>query len=442
MPRPSRFPSAGIGGITSLILCGSVSPIMAATMADEMSDLRDALCFGKTSGAARYRYERVHQDNITNEASASTVRLALGYETKPFYGLSGFAQFEGVYALDDDSYRTPTNNRTTYPRVNDTPTTELNQGYGKYVCPLDPWKTTVKYGRQEYLLGNQRMVGNVAWRQDTQVFDGVSASSTPLGGPEQNLTVGYAYFSSVHRIFPDSVTVNPFEGRLLTDLQIVNGTYRWTGIGALSGYGVLLDYNTNVAAVKALSSQTYGVRLEGPWKINDDWSVVYAAEIARQLDYGSNASQYEAAYSNFELGVGFKTTILKGGYQVLQGHGANDKFTTPLATGHAFNGWAEIFLNTPNNGLTALSISAESGVPWINGLSLAVIYYDFSSETGDQHFGHEVDARVEYRVIPFDKNLLLGVKVGDFIGDEIATLPAASTADNVYKLSFYTQYSF
>ncbi|HEX3132794.1 MAG TPA: hypothetical protein VHX44_04335, partial [Planctomycetota bacterium] len=110
----------------------------AATIGDELSDLREAITYGKVSGTARYRYEYVDQDGpaaIVNKANASTLRAALGYESKSYHGFSGFMQFEGVFALNgEDHYRNAENNKTTYPLVADTPTVEMNQAYGQYIC--------------------------------------------------------------------------------------------------------------------------------------------------------------------------------------------------------------------------------------------------------------------------------------------------------------------
>jgi len=50
------------------------------------------------------------------------------------------------------------------------------------------------------------------------------------------------------------------------------------------------------------------------------------------------------------------------GYEVLEGNGAIG-FATPLATLHAFNGWADMFLTTPANGLKDLYFRASYALP-------------------------------------------------------------------------------
>ena len=67
---------------------------------------------------------------------------------------------------------------------------------------------------------------------------------------------------------------------------------------------------------------------------------------------------------------------------------AGEAFRTPLATLHAFNGWADQFLGTPAAGLDDLyfTVKAKAG-KW----SLTGVYHDFSSETGSDDYGKEFD---------------------------------------------------
>lgn len=437
-----------VPALLGLLAVATAAPSLhAATVADELSDLREALSFGKTSATVRYRYERVDQSGFTETANASTMRVALGYESKPYHGLSGFVQFEGVYLLGDDHYRSPVNTETAYPAVVDPEGTELNQAYAKYMNSSDPWKTTLKFGRQEVILGNQRIVGNVGWRQNTQTFDGFSASTTPLGGPINSLTLSYWYLSTVHRIFSDgSVLAQP--GHLHMNSHVGNIAWKTKDIIGLSLYGLWLDYENKGAGSASVtptvggpSSATIGVRAEGPYVLDADWKLLYAAEFAQQSDYGDNTADYTADYVLAEAGINWRWLNLRGGWNVIQGDSATDRFTTPLATGHAFNGWADVFLTPPANGLEAASVTLEANLPFLDGLSLMAVGYDFKSQTGSYHYGRELDLRLEYKVMPFDKNLMIGVKFARFVGDEVGQIGGA-TFESINKFWAYTQYSF
>lgn len=419
----------------------------AATVADELSDLREALAFGKASGTVRYRYEHVEQAGVTKNADASTLRGVLGYETKSYHGITTFAQFEGVWGVGEDRYRSGTNGKpaATYPLVADQPSVELQQAWAQYLCPEDPWKTAVRYGRQEINLSNQRLVGAVGWRQDNQSFDGAGITTMPYNAGATNLTLGYNYISRVNRIYPDGTGVNPFQGNLDMNTSLVQATYKLDGIGQIVGYGLFLDYDSDVAAVTNNSSSTVGARASGAIKAGDTVSVLYGAEYARQGDYGSNTNSYDANYLQAEIGATWSDFTLKYGYNVLQGSSATDKFTTPLATGHAFNGWADVFLTTPNAGLEGHSLSFIWMPSLVKGLTLTGVGYIFNSQSLSARYGDELDLMADYKFSQFP-GLMVGVKFARFIGDEVNTMTGASitgaTAEELTKTMVFTQFTF
>jgi hypothetical protein len=408
---------------------------------DTLTEIRDALTMGKVSVYARYRYENVDQETFTKKANASTVRTAIGYETKSYKGLSAFMQFEGVFDVGNDNYNSTVNGKTTRPTVVDAPTVEVNQAWIRYICPEDKWKTTLTYGRSEILLGNQRLVGNVGWRQDHQNFDGAGISTTPLNADGKTLSFGYDYLSRVNRIFPQG-TAN---GRVDMETHLVQGNFGIKDIGSLLLYGLFLDYDSLTPAITANSSSTVGGRLSGALKATDVISVLYGAEYASQSDYGTNTNTYDAAYYQVEAGVGISSFSVKIGYQVMEGESATKKFTTPLATGHAFDGWADLFLNTPNAGLETTSLTVSWAPPMIKGLKLLAVGHSFSGESISDHFGNEIDLLAEY-MVPQVKGLLLGVKAAFFDGDETTNMTGANAtglaAEEVTKFWVYTQFAF
>lgn len=417
----------------------------AATLGDELTDLREAISFGKVSGATRARYEHVDESDLANTANAATLRLALGYESKSYHGFSGFLQFEGVFALNgDDHYRNGENGRTDLPLIADTPTVEMNQAYAQYVCPKDPWKTQVRWGRQELALGNQRLVGSSAWRQDTQTFDGGGVSTTPWNSDGQSLMLGYNYIYRVNRVFPDDNQANPFQGRLDMETHLGQALFKMDGIGQLHLYGLFLDYDDDsIVQVTTLSTATIGGRASGVVKATPDFSVIYGAEYATQSDYGSNTLDYSADYYQGELGGSFIGITLKYGYSVMEGDTVADhKFTTPLASFHPFDGWVDMFVNTPNLGLKAHQVTLSYVPPMLTGLTLTVVYYSFDAEANSDHFGEEWDLSVEYKVAAFP-GLMIGTKYAQFAGDDLAGIPQPhAAADEVSKFWLYTQYVF
>src|SRR5258707_68248 len=83
----------------------AVAPLAAATLSDELADLKDALVGGKPMVNLRYRYEHVDESGNPRDANASTLRAAIGYETKAYCGFSVLAQYEGIFAVGPQRYR-------------------------------------------------------------------------------------------------------------------------------------------------------------------------------------------------------------------------------------------------------------------------------------------------------------------------------------------------
>jgi len=65
-------------------------------------------------------------------------------------------------------------------------------------------------------------------------------------------------------------------------------------------------------------------------------------------------------------------------------------FTTPYATLHGKNGWADTFLATPVKGLEDLSFNVGYNAGELG--SLKVVYHDYSSEVGSIDYGTEINA--------------------------------------------------
>ncbi|MEI8045213.1 MAG: hypothetical protein WCL11_27625, partial [Verrucomicrobiota bacterium] len=80
------------------------------------------------------------------------------------------------------------------------------------------------------------------------------------------------------------------------------------------------------------------------------------------------------------------------GYEVLEGNGTIG-FATPLATLHAFNGWADMFLSTPANGLKDFYLKAGYSLPAdfvaAKSLNLSAIWHDHRTEALAQGIGSE-----------------------------------------------------
>lgn len=376
----------------------------AAHAADTITE---ALTGGKTTANLRYRYESVNEKgNGKLAASASTVRLRLGYETADFNGFGAMVEAEHLTALGSQNYNSLANGKTTYSTVADPEFTEINQAYLSYNGLL---KTALKYGRQRLVLDNQRFVGDVGWRQNAQTFDALSMVNDSV--PDTKITL--AYINNVNRIFSNNAlaTSGAAAGNFKLRAPIVNVNYKGFGLGEIVGYGYLLDFT--LPANAGNSTKTYGLRFNGKTAMGDN-TLLYTAEYARQSNYKSNPTNYRVNYTFLEGGVDIKSAVFKVGYEVLGSDGIKS-FATPLATLHAFNGWADMFLGTPATGLKDTYLSAGTALA---GVKLGAVYHDFRADSGGGKYGTEWDL---VATKAFDKNYVLGLKYGGFSSASVPT---------------------
>lgn len=346
---------------------------------------------------ARLRYESVSQDGLPKDAQALTLRTRLGYETPAWRGFKALVEGENVVALSD-SYNSTTNGRTAYPVVADPETTDLN----RLQISWTGRKLDAVVGRQRLILGNARFVGNVGFRQTEQTFDAVKFGLRP----NPNVTLTYAYVDRVHRVF----TAKSVQGVWVGDAHLMQAEAK-TPVGQLTGYGYLLAFSN----APSQSSSTWGARLAGAHKLSGGLSATYEAEYARQTDWRNNPANFDVDY--LDLGVGLKSGAHWGslGYERLDGDGKRG-FQTPLATLHAFQGWADVFLTTPARGVRDLNLRAGTTVKpqgWRSPVKLQAAVHDFADADGGRNYGHEIDALASTPITP---NLTAEIKAAAFDG--------------------------
>lgn len=324
--------------------------------------LQEAILSGKTTMELRLRGEYVDFET-TPETDAQTLRTVLGYRTGDYQGVNAFVEFENVSTLGNGEYNSGTtgagNRQTQYGLIPDPALTQLNQAY------LDGYG--VRFGRQKIIYDNARFIGDVGWRQNDQVFDAVSVGSSKLA---DGLTLNAAYLKRVHNIFGASRRV---------EAPLLNLRYAAYAPARVSAFYYAVDEED----APATSWQHVGARLDGKAA-----GLLYELAYAEQSDYAdaTAAGTPEASYYDAQLGYTFGPVTLKAQYEVLE-----QGFRTPLATLHAFNGWADRFLTTPAAGLedTALWLTAN-----VAGFGLVLAAHDFQAEASAAEYGRELDVSV------------------------------------------------
>ncbi len=397
----------------------SLAIVSSNVHAEEFSQLwKD----GKVNLDARYRYEHVDQDNALNNANAQTLRSRITLQTGKWYGLSALVEGDHVLRIGDDAYNDTRNGQSQYSVVADPDGGEVNQALLRYDYSMG----NVVVGRQRINLDNQRFVGGVAWRQNEQTYDGALTQFKPFDG----MTLTYGYIDQVNTIFgPDdnryTAAGNP--ANIDGHSHLMNAQYIVAPELTVTAYRYMLGLDD--LANKTQSSATNGLRLNGTVA-----GVTYAAEYASQSEYAGNPKNIDADYYLLEAGYTFKDLgglMLKGGYEVLEGEKDTSKgaFQTPLATKHMFQGWADVFLTTPQAGVKDAYFGGS--IPLLGG-SLQAWYHDFRAETGSSQYGEEFD--VAYgRAIPGVKNLSALVKYAQYDADDFGV--------DTQKLWLQLQYS-
>ena len=172
------------------------------TEAVEDYTLLDAIKEGKSLSSVRPRYERVEQEGFQSaaltapkfkDAYAFTTRTLIGWQTAPFKNFSFGVQLTDVHEFNDD-FNDRRNNlpehqigstvnsslfKRQFPNIVDLGYTDINQLFVDWTGIKN---TKLRLGRQVVNLDNVRFVGDIAFRQNTQVFDGISVinKTTPL----------------------------------------------------------------------------------------------------------------------------------------------------------------------------------------------------------------------------------------------------------------------
>lgn len=428
--------------ISLFALTLSSSPV-SADITKEVEDALNFYHYGK-NGAVKldlnYRYENVDQDKGTkvaagkykgqypDTANANTARLRAGLLSPTFYGFQGYAEYEGNLAMQED-FNSTRNGLAQFSTVADPEKSEINQLWLSYAGIPD---TLVKGGRQRIKLDDDRFIGNVGWRQMETTFDSVliTHNNQQLFG----LTVNAGYIGNVQTFTATTENISA---------PILNVSYKVGDVGTAIGYGYWLDYTERENAEK--SSATYGLRFTNyqkpgdSFKLSDNYGLVYTAEWGYQQDYGHGKTAYDANRLNLMGGFTAYNFTVQGAMEQLDGKGVNRTFDTPLGTNHAFQGWADLFLATPKDGIrdvfATVSSTFDRGEVVLTG-----VFHNFTDDTGQNQYGKEWDFQATKK---FGKHYSLLAKYAYYSADNsIPAAPGAFTTTDTQKIWLQGNISF
>ena len=386
-----------VSAISFMIL---MSPSGTALAQDNYETISGAVEASKVLADLRIRYEGANFDNFQENANALTYRARVGFETGSLANTKVLIEVDHVQSLVDD-FNSTTNGNTAFPVIADPNVTELNR---LQITNTSIPDTQITIGRQRIILDDSRFVGNVGWRQNEQTYDAVRITNKSIEGLKLDAT----YIDQVNRIFGDD---SP-QGRFESDSWLLNANYTVPIEGVklkFGAYAYLLDLSN-----AGLSSQTYGANAS----LNKGIVTIKAA-YASQSEYGGQPNTYDEDYFLIEASAkknGFSGGV---GYESLGGNGTQ-AFTTPLATLHKFNGFADVFLATPADGLqdTYIKLGYKTEpIGALKFLNFSAVYHDFNSENTPADLGTEFDAVVSTQV---GKTKIL-FKYANYSADSFAT---------------------
>jgi hypothetical protein len=358
-----------------------------------LAAVQKAVAEGQTSIAMRYRYEGVDQDGKDKDANASTLRTRLSWKSASLNGFFANIEVDNISAIGNDNFNSTVNGKSQYPVVADPIGTDLNQAYIGY----KQGNVQFAFGRQRINHNDQRFVGGVGWRQNEQTFDGYRIQYDN----QQNISLDYSYIYNVNRIFGPSGSNADLGGKL----HLFNSTYKVSSDHSLSGYVYNMDFDTALA----LSNRTVGMAYDGKvsgLKIHGAYAV--------QSDTGDNPVNYSTDYKALEIGGAVSNLNLALGFESL-GSDNGKGFVTPLATLHKFQGFADLFLATPANGVDDLYFKIAGK---ISKLGLTAIWHDLQSAKNNIDYGTELDLVASY---PLADKLGLTLKYARYEADNLAT---------------------
>lgn len=320
----------------------------------------------------RLRYEFADQSGL-DASHASTARTRLGYETNSSLPLSGLIELEDVTALDSDAYnQAGLNDQPTKTVVADPETTEINQAVLRYKTDA----LAARLGRQRILLDRQRFIGNVGWRQNEQTFDALTLQHQWADGT----SLFYGYVNQVNRVLGREHPQGSWDSD--SHLFHLNRPFPFGSGGA---YAYLLEFNE----IPAMSGDTFGVWLR-PKFDGETFPINLHLELAYQTDNEESLAGADLGHIYFrsELEAEIAPVTVNAGFERLGGDGTT-AFQTPLATLHAFNGWADQFLTTPADGLDDFFLAVK--MPLTRKLNGALVGHYFTSHRSDRTYGRELD---------------------------------------------------
>jgi hypothetical protein len=340
------------------------------------SEFLNAL-IGTPSAEIKLGYEYSDFDDAAGKDAASALisRIRLNYMSGNYKGFEAFVQAQYVGPLTDKhAPKDPA-----YDTVADPEAFRFHQLY----LAWSGYDTRAVAGAQEIILDNARFIGNVGWRFNAQSFNAGLVQNESI----DNLKLLYAYTDSINE--PNG------ENNADRQYHLINAEY---GLGDNNNVSVYAYLQRNDLAIYTEEQlDTYGARFWGK-----NGTFVHNAMLAGQRDayYGFLSGKLDFEPADAEVGIEY----ISGGAD------PEERFQTLNGTAHAFNGWADQFLDT-GGGPTGVGLAGGLIDFWVKGsgkvtekTELIGVYHYFNTATDASgssfsgSYGQEIDGMAKYKV--------------------------------------------
>ena len=237
---------------------------------------------------------------------------------------------------------------------------------------------------------------------------------------KDGLNLFYAYANRANRIFgsTSSGPLKAWEG----DVHLFNASKK-QGDDKYGAYAYLIDFDRGAL----VSNNTYGAftDLKTPYG-------AFHIEAAYQTEADESPLDYDAWYAHGSFSKKIGAVTYTAGLEYL-----GDDFRTPLATVHAFNGWADAFIGERlglTDNLDGISDFYLKFATKTNGVVVKGAVHHFRDESFGEAYGWEGDLVL---VKPINERTKALAKFSYFLGDN-----DSPTNNDIKQFSVQLDYKF
>jgi hypothetical protein len=424
----------------ALALAAGASPTALFAADAGATSFEDAIKSGSYGGMLRYRIDSYDEDNLDSQepALASTLRTSLFYGTKPLYGLSGFVELYHVASVGPEHYFNGSGvggeGFTERDFVIDPTGMGVNQAYGQYK-PEIAMPVTLTVGRQLFTINDETFLTASRYRQNNNRMDAATASITPF----DHLTIE---LGQIWHNIDVTDTVVPMS------TQVANVAYSIPDKARIAAYGIMLDYTNDPipgsAATglnfAAIDRETFGLRLEGPWKIDDKLSLIYEADYAKQQDWKDTTDvglNIDASMVTARGGLSYDQWYGSVGYRRMSGAKETGDLafqSSDLGYPWPWRGNSEQFVFSPPEGLQTIMVWVGGAIPGVEGLSFDAFYFNFKSVEDSIAYGSEISGGFNYNITK--RWSLYGLATKATQGDDVSPFHDATRLTGMTTFTF------